>query len=215
MLTNLADFFDGCPLLPVIEIDNADDAPQLAATLAKAGLKVIEITLRTDAALAAVENILEREEVIVGLGSLLEADQFRYARQVGARFAASPGLNEDLLSVAEVEKLPYLPGVYTASDIMLARDLECRFIKFFPAYTNGQPSHFSQLAPIFSDLSFCLTGGIGPENMTEALALPHVAVVGGSWIAPRAMIKAKDWSSIEARAKDAMQRCAASAAQAA
>ena len=215
MLTNLVDFFDGCPLLPVIEIDNADDAPQLAATLAQAGLKVIEITLRTDAALAAVENILEREEVIVGLGSLLEADQFRYARQVGARFAASPGLNEDLLSVAEVEKLPYLPGVYTASDIMLARDLECRFIKFFPAYTNGQPSHFSQLAPIFSDLSFCLTGGIGPENMTEALALPHVAVVGGSWIAPRAMIKAKDWSSIEARAKDAMQRCAASAAQAA
>ena len=176
---------------------------------------MIEITLRTDAALAAVENILEREEVIVGLGSLLEADQFRYARQVGARFAASPGLNEDLLSVAEVEKLPYLPGVYTASDIMLARDLECRFIKFFPAYTNGQPSHFAQLAPIFSDLNFCLTGGIGPDNMAEALALPHVAVVGGSWIAPRELIKAKDWSGIEARAKEAMQRCAASSAQAA
>ncbi|MBF2735098.1 MAG: bifunctional 4-hydroxy-2-oxoglutarate aldolase/2-dehydro-3-deoxy-phosphogluconate aldolase [Betaproteobacteria bacterium AqS2] len=215
MLTNLANFFGGTRLLPVVEIDAAEDAPALAAALARAGIRVIEITLRTDAALVAVERILEREDVIVGLGSLLEADQFRYARQVGARFVASPGLNLDLLSVAEVEKMPYLPGVYSASEIMQARDLECRFIKFFPAYTSGRLSHFSQLTPIFKDLRFCLTGGIDASNLAEALALPHVEAVGGSWLAPRKLIKEKNWEAIEATAKEAMKIAGAERAEAA
>ena len=206
MSHKIKELFTGHPLLPVVEIMEAASGPPLAQALLDGGIKIIEITLRTDAALSAAELIGQREDIIVGIGTILEADQFRYAHQVEAQFAASPGFNMDLLDVAKEEKMPYLPGVFTASEIMLARDLEYEFIKFFPTYTPTGLSPYPQLAPAFPKMQFCLTGGISQDNFDRTLAMQGVIAVGGSWLAPRQLIEAKDFKEITARAKFATDK---------
>ena len=204
MISNAFEIFANQPLLPVVRLSKAEQGVPLALALLDGGIGVMEVTLRTNAALAAVDKITANVEISVGLGTVIEADHFRYAHQVGAQFASSPGLNTDLISVAEEEKLPYLPGVFTASEVMLARDLDCNTLKFFPAYTGNRLNHYMQLALAFPSLHFVLTGGVNGENYLDTLNLLGVASVGGSWIAPEELIQAEDWTQITERAKLAL-----------
>lgn len=192
------------PLLPVVELSDPNKAPPLASALAEGGIKILEITLRTDVALSAAERIAGNDDFLVGLGSLLEADQFRYAAQVGAQFVVSPGLNEDLLGVANEEKIAYLPGVFTPSEIMLARDLDYETLKFFPAYTSVGVLHYPQVASSFPTINFCLTGGVTADNFLPTMDMPGVMAVGGSWLAPKKLIEANDWTGITENARRAV-----------
>ena len=196
MSRRIKEIFAEHQLLPVVEIDTPEKGPPLARALLDGGINIVEITLRTDAALAAVEEIVANEDIMVGLGTLLEADQFRYAHQVGAKFTASPGLNVDLLNVADAEKIPYLPGVFTASEIMLARDLEYETLKYYPAFTPEGKTQYTQLAAGFSQMEFCLTGGVTEANFAEALSMKSVIAVGGTWLAPTRLIQESRWEEI-------------------
>lgn len=204
MSKDFLQIFADNPLLPVVELEQAADAQPLKEALQKAGINIMEITLRTEQAIAAAESITEDDEFLVGLGTLLEADQFRYASQIGVDFVSSPGLNTDLLSVADAEKIAYLPGVFTPSEIMLARDLEYDIMKFFPAYDNQGIQHFPQISASFRNLHFCLTGGISQANFLKTLDMHGVIGVGGSWLAPKKLINAQDWAGITATAKQAV-----------
>ncbi len=201
MAKSFKDLLGDRKLLPIAHIDNAADAPRLAEALLASGIDILEITYRTDAALDAITAITSRMDMTVGLGTVLEADHFQFAGQVGAKFVTSPGLNINLLAMANAEHLTYLPSVFTASEIMLARDLEYDTMKYFPAYTGGILSPYPQLAVAFPNLKFCLTGGIDHTNFVQTLALRGVLAIGGSWLASRQLIRDGNWSEITARAK--------------
>lgn len=205
MSRKLRRIFDDHPVLPVAAVDSAESGPPLAKALREGGISIVEIMLRSDEALAAVERIVASEDIMVGLGTLLEADQFKYAQQVGAKFTTSPGLNLDLLSVADEEHIPYLPGVFTASEIMLARDHDYETLKYFPAFVPDRPrqTQYLQLASAFPQMRFCMTGGIDGGNFMDALAMSNVIAVGGTWIAPRELVAAGDWAQITERARHA------------
>ena len=194
------------PLLPVVEIEDANNAKPLRDAIQEGGINIIEITLRTKDALTAAEQICQDLDFTVGLGTLIEADQFRYASQLGIDFVSSPGLNRDLMSVAEEEKIAYLPGVFTPSEIMEARDFEYSTMKFFPAYSEAGMQHFPQVSAAFRSLHFCLTGGVNDDNFIKTLSMETVVSVGGSWLAPRELIKNKGWASITHRVKEAVTK---------
>lgn len=197
------------PLIPVVEIEDAAHGPMLADALVAGGIKCIEVTLRTEAALEAAELIIRNTAILVGLGTVLEADQLRFAKQIGAKFAVSPGLSEDLVATAEQEKIPYLPGVYTASEAMRARDLYCEVVKFFPAFLAPGVSAFKNISAILPNVKFCLTGGINQDSFSDVLKMKNVIAVGGSWIASREDIRKADWAGITNRAKRASEVLAA------
>ncbi len=161
------------------------------------GLLVLEITLRTASALAAVEAVAKAlPEAIVGVGTLLESADFARARDAGAVFAVSPGLNMDLVDQAASAELAYLPGIQTSSEAMTAYRAGLRCLKFFPARAGGGIYGLQQLAPLYPGLRFCPTGGIGFDDAPDYLAEPNVACVGGSFASPRALIESGDWSAI-------------------
>ncbi|HWK43954.1 MAG TPA: bifunctional 4-hydroxy-2-oxoglutarate aldolase/2-dehydro-3-deoxy-phosphogluconate aldolase [Stellaceae bacterium] len=194
--------FDNTAVIPVLTIERVADAVPLATALAEGGLTVLEITLRTGDALAAIEAIARAlPKVLVGAGTVLRGADVTAARNAGAGFLVSPGLTPDLAAAAIASGLPYLPGTATATEVMAARELSFTFLKFFPAGESGGVGMLKALAPVFAGIQFCPTGGVTPENARDYLALPNVPVVGGSWMAPRDLIVAKDWAAITARAK--------------
>lgn len=192
------------PVIPVITIERAADAVPLARALIKGGLSVIEITLRTEAALAAAAAIVaEVPEAIVGIGTVLSADDLTRAAQTGAAFAISPGQSPELLKAAADGDVPYVPGVQTASDLTACVTAGFDVVKFFPAVPAGGLSALNALSGPFPGVTYCPTGGIGVANAAEWLAHPKVIAVGGSWIAPPADIKQGAWAAIEDRARAA------------
>ncbi len=192
------------PVIPVLTIERIEDAVPLARALVAGGLPVLEITLRTDAALAAALAIEEAvPEAVVGLGTILSPDDVAQAARVGARFGVSPGLTEALVGAAHDAGLPFLPGVATASEAMRAMDLGHRHLKFFPAEPAGGTAALKALGAPLSDLRFCPTGGISPETAPAYLSLANVLCVGGSWLATRAEIAEGAWDSITAKARAA------------
>lgn len=194
--------FELAPVIPVITLTEVGHAVPLARALLTAGLRVLEITIRTPAALPAIEAIArELPEVIVGAGTLLTPDQFTQARNAGARFCVSPGLTPALAEAADDCGLPYLPGVSTTTEIMLAREMGFDTLKFFPAALNGGPAFLKAIYPLFPDVSFCPTGGVGLENLKEFLDLPNVICVGTSSIATQELIEKADWKAIAERAQ--------------
>lgn len=205
MSKSFTHIFTQHPLLPVVELKNAAHAVPLKEALMKAGINILEITLRTEEALAAADSIAGDENFLVGLGTLLEADQFRYASQLGADFVTSPGFNVDLISVASTEKIAYLPGVFTPSEVMLARDLEYETMKFFPAYCNKVIQHYPQLSAAFPNLNFCLTGGLNQDNLLATMDMRGVIACGGSWLAPKELIAAEDWDGVTETAQRAVR----------
>ena len=200
----LLSLLDGQPAIPVQNIDNADDAVPQARALARGGLKVIEITLRTRSALESIRRAAaEVPEAVVGSGTILDAKQFDEAAKAGSKFIVSPGVTLNLLSAAAGSEVPLLPGAITPGEIMTAREAGLDFLKFFPAEQAGGAAFLKSLASPFAGIRFCPTGGVSQKNVQDYLSLPNVICVGGSWVAPDEMLKAKDWAGIEALAREA------------
>jgi 2-dehydro-3-deoxyphosphogluconate aldolase/(4S)-4-hydroxy-2-oxoglutarate aldolase len=191
------------PVIPVLVIEDAGLAPPLAEALVAGGLPVLEVTLRTPAALEAIRAMAEVPGAEVGAGTVLTAGDLAAARQAGAGFAVSPGATPALLDAAEAEGLPLLPGAATASEAMalLARGHD--LAKFFPAAPLGGAAALAALAGPLPQMAWCPTGGINAASAPDYLALPNVLCVGGSWVAPRAMLEARDWAGIEELARAA------------
>ncbi len=191
-------------VIPVIRIADAAKAVPLARALARGGLPLIEITLRTDAALEAIRRAsAEVPEARVGAGTILSPDQFDAAAQAGACFIVSPGVTPALLKHAESSEVPFLPGATTASEVMAARDAGLTFLKFFPAEQAGGAAFLKALSAPIPGMVFCPTGGVSPGNAGDYLSLPNIACVGGSWVAPDGAVEAGDWDRIETLARAA------------
>jgi 2-dehydro-3-deoxyphosphogluconate aldolase/(4S)-4-hydroxy-2-oxoglutarate aldolase len=192
---------DRAPVIPVLVIDRVEDARPIAEALVAGGLPVLEVTLRTPAALEAIREMSRVPGAIVGAGTVLDPAQLDAALGAGAAFVVSPGLTEPLGRAAAETGVPFLPGTANAGDIMRARDLGFSRLKFFPAMTAGGLPALKALAGVFGGVRFCPTGGITQENAAEWLALPAVGCVGGTWLAPRG--ETPDPAAIRARAEAA------------
>ena len=182
----------------MLTIERVADAVPLARALVKGGLPVLEITLRTPVALDALRAMADEvPDAILGAGTVLNAGQLDQACRAGARFLVSPGCTPDLARHARVSGLPFLPGVQTVSEAMALSDLGFRLMKFFPTDQAGGVGWLKAVAAPLAGLSFCPTGGIGADTAPTYLALPNVACVGSSWVAPRDAVAAGDWQEVE------------------
>jgi 2-dehydro-3-deoxyphosphogluconate aldolase/(4S)-4-hydroxy-2-oxoglutarate aldolase len=194
----------GQPVIPVLKIDDASNAVPLARALARGGLPVIEITMRTPGALEAIRRAAaEVPEAVVGAGTILNAAQFEQAAKAGSRFIVSPGATREVFAAARDSAVPLLPGAITPSEMMAALEEGLDFLKFFPAEQAGGAAFLKSLASPFAGLRFCPTGGVTAKNATDYLSLPNVICVGGSWVAPDDAVKSGDWTLIEKLARDA------------
>ncbi|MFZ1642526.1 MAG: bifunctional 4-hydroxy-2-oxoglutarate aldolase/2-dehydro-3-deoxy-phosphogluconate aldolase [Candidatus Contendobacter sp.] len=192
------------PVIPVIVIEDLAHAVPLARALVAGGVRVLEVTLRTPVALAAIRAMArEVPEAIVGVGTLTRPEDFTEARDAGARFGVSPGLTPALIEAAWESGLPLLPGVMTPSDVIAARLAGFRELKLFPARQAGGIGMLQALAGPFPDVTFCPTGGITVETAPDFLALPNVACVGGSWLTPKTALATGDWGTVTALARQA------------
>lgn len=190
------------PVIPVIVLQREADAVPLAQALVEGGVRVLEVTLRTPVALRAIEQIARAvPEAIVGAGTVRSAADAQAAAAAGCRFAVSPGYTASVSQACRALGLPLLPGVATASEIMHAQEGGHGFLKFFPASAAGGVPMLKALAGPFPDVVFCPTGGIGPDNARDYLALPNVRVCGGSWLTPADAVAAGDWARIRALAQ--------------
>jgi 2-dehydro-3-deoxyphosphogluconate aldolase/(4S)-4-hydroxy-2-oxoglutarate aldolase len=185
------------PVIPVIVIERAEQALPLAQALVRGGLRVLEVTLRTPAALAAMRVMAQVEGAIVGAGTVLTAMQFDEAIEAGAQFVVSPGLTDTLAQAAKTRSVPLLPGTATASEVMRAREAGLRHLKFFPAESSGGIASLKGLGSVFPDVLFCPTGGITEASAPSYLALKNVACVGGSWVTPADALASGDWGRVE------------------
>lgn len=191
------EIFARAPVIPVVTIADPAAAVPLARALLEGGLPVIEVTLRTPAALEALSRIAqELPDALPGAGTICDPEQYRQARTAGARFAVSPGLTPALFEAGRTGEVPLLPGVATASEIMAAREAGYRLLKFFPAEPAGGAAALKAFAGPFPDVRFCPTGGITLASAPGYLALSNVLCVGGSWMVPKAAIESGDWDEI-------------------
>jgi 2-dehydro-3-deoxyphosphogluconate aldolase / (4S)-4-hydroxy-2-oxoglutarate aldolase len=196
--------FRGACVIPVLTIEREQDAVPLARALMEGGLRLIEVTLRTPAAPAAIASIVrELPQIIVGAGTVQRPADVVQACAAGARFLVSPGMTPELAAAALATELPYLPGVATPTEVMVARDLGISFIKLFPAEAVGGLALLRALAPVFAGVAFCPTGGIDERSASEYLALPNVPMIGGSWMAPKEAVAAGDWARVRRLAERA------------
>ncbi len=191
------------PVIPVLVIEDASTARPLAEALVRGGLPVLEVTLRTDAALAAISEMARVEGGVVGAGTLLTPADMKAAKEAGALFGVTPGTTDALIDAARAESLPLLPGAATASEAMCLLEKGYTVQKFFPAEPAGGAKYLKSLSAPLPQIRFCPTGGIGLGNAADYLSLPNVLCVGGSWIAPPEMLRAGDWDAIADLAREA------------
>ncbi|WP_372780083.1 bifunctional 4-hydroxy-2-oxoglutarate aldolase/2-dehydro-3-deoxy-phosphogluconate aldolase [Litorivivens sp.] len=192
------------PVIPVIVIDDPDQAVPLATALYRGGLKVLEVTLRTEYGLQAIADIGQAlPDAVVGAGTVITPDDVKNARQAGARFLVSPGCTPRLLASAQAEDIALLPGVNTPSEAMLLLEQGLRHLKFFPAEAAGGVAMLKSIAGPLPQLRFCPTGGINPQNAASYLDLPNVACVGGTWMLDKRAIAAGDWDTVERLSREA------------
>jgi len=194
-------------IVAVLVVDDADDAIPLAQALSDGGVSAIELTLRTPAALDAIRSIRDNfPQMLLGAGTVLTPEQASQAKQAGADFAVSPGLNPRVVDHAQEIDLPFYPGVMTPSEIEKALEMDCRLLKFFPAEPCGGIKAISTIAAPYRHLgiSFIPLGGLGLSNLADYLSSDLIAAVGGSWLAKRDDISRKNWKSIQENARAAM-----------
>lgn len=197
--------FKAARVIPVITIDRVEDAVPLARALVAGGVRTLEITLRTAAALEAAKAIIAGvPDAIVGMGTVLNSSDLAQAASIGAKFSLSPGATPELLEAASRSEVPFVPGIATASELMAALAHGFGVCKFFPAQQAGGIPALRALAGPFPQARFCPTGGIGQGNAAEWLAEPNVVAVGGSWICPTADIKAGNWDNVTELARRVM-----------
>lgn len=192
------------PVIPVLTIEKLEHAVPLARALSTGGLRVLEVTLRTSAALPAIEAMRKAvPEAVVGVGTLAKPDDFTQSARAGAQFGVSPGLTQALAQAARGVDFPLLPGIMTPSELIAGLGWGFTTFKLFPAQQAGGIGMLKAMGAPFPDVVFCPTGGITRATAPEFLALPNVACVGGSWVAPNDLIRAGDWQGIEMLARDA------------
>jgi 2-dehydro-3-deoxyphosphogluconate aldolase/(4S)-4-hydroxy-2-oxoglutarate aldolase len=200
----LLEIMRASPVIPVIAIDDINHAVPLAKALVAGGIRVLEVTLRTEHGLPAIRAIAEQvPQAIVGVGTLTQPDEFAAARDAGAVFGVSPGLTPSLIQAARTSGLPLLPGVMTPSEVMTAREAGFRQLKLFPAVPAGGVGMLNAIAGPLPDMMFCPTGGISQETAAQFLACNNVTCVGGSWLTPKDALQAGDWTRITALARAA------------
>ncbi|RFU37701.1 bifunctional 4-hydroxy-2-oxoglutarate aldolase/2-dehydro-3-deoxy-phosphogluconate aldolase [Actinomadura logoneensis] len=201
---NAHELLDLAPVVPVVVLDDADAAVPLARALVAGGLRAIEVTLRTPAALAAIERIAaEVPDAVVGAGTVVEPSDAERSLRAGAEFLVSPGCTPALRDAMTATGLPFLPGVSSASEAMALLEHGITAMKFFPAEAAGGVPFLKALGGPLPRVRFCPTGGITPESAPRYLALPNVGCVGGSWLTPADAVRAGDWDRVESLAKQA------------
>jgi 2-dehydro-3-deoxyphosphogluconate aldolase/(4S)-4-hydroxy-2-oxoglutarate aldolase len=199
------DVLNAGPVMPVMVIQNLDDAVPLAKALVAGGIRVLEITLRTPIALEAIKLISQQVEgAIVGAGTITTPEQLKAAEDAGAVFAISPGLTPTLLAAAKAGNIALIPGISSLSELMLGMEYGLDHFKFFPAEAAGGIPMLKSIAGPIPSATFCPTGGISPENYNAYLKLGNVACVGGSWLVPADAVKDKNWDKVTALAKQAI-----------
>jgi 2-dehydro-3-deoxyphosphogluconate aldolase / (4S)-4-hydroxy-2-oxoglutarate aldolase len=199
------DVMNDAPVIPVIVLTDVAHAVAMANALVAGGIRMLEVTLRTPAALVCIEAIAnEVPEAIVGAGTVRSAQDAQAAARAGARFAVSPGYTAAVGRACRELNLPLLPGVSTGSEIMAAREDGFDALKFFPAVAAGGIAMLKAWDGPFGDVKFCPTGGINPVNARDFLALPNVVCVGGSWLTPAEVVARGDWKHMTQLAKDAV-----------
>ncbi|MBP0456154.1 bifunctional 4-hydroxy-2-oxoglutarate aldolase/2-dehydro-3-deoxy-phosphogluconate aldolase [Streptomyces montanisoli] len=195
---------DLAPVIPVVVLKDAQGAVPLARALVAGGLPAIEVTLRTPAALGAIEAIAaEVPEAVVGAGTVLTPEAVTESVAAGARFLVSPGWTDRLLTAMEVSGVPFLPGVSTTSEVVALLERGVTEMKFFPAEAAGGIPYLKSLGSPLPRARFCPTGGITAESAPRYLALPNVSCVGGTWMVPQDAVEAGDWDRVEALAREA------------
>ena len=204
-MKSIRDIIPVSSIIPVCTIDDPDRAVPLARTLQDCGIHIIEITLRTERAFTAANNVLnDCPDMCAGIGTITSAEQLQRAKETGAQFCVSPGLSERLVRTAQQLEMPYLPGVSTVSEVMAARELGLNHLKFFPAEAAGGVKTLGIFRELFPDTLFCPTGGINEDNHADYLRMENVFCVGGSWPATRERIEAGDWEGIKSRIRSVM-----------
>ncbi len=192
------------PVIPVMVINQLEQAVPLARALVAGGLKVLEITLRTPVALEAIRSIkAEVPDAIVGAGTIINTQTLQQALNAGAEFIVSPGVTDEMLEAALASGVPILPGVVTPSEVMRLLEKGITAMKFFPAEAAGGIPMLKSIGGPLPQVTFCPTGGVTPKNAPDYLALNNVACVGGSWMAPAELVDAGNWAEITRRASEA------------
>ena len=191
------------PVVPVLVIDDLAHARPLAEALVRGGLPALEVTLRTPVALEAIREMAEVEGGVVGAGTLLSPEDVRAAKEAGAQFGVSPGATDRLLDACEAENLPTLPGAATATEVMSLLERGYTVQKFFPAEAAGGAPALKSIGAPLPQVKFCPTGGVSLSNAPDYLGLSNTLCVGGSWVAPKAMMQAGDWDGITKLAREA------------
>lgn len=205
-MIKIADIVQLGPVIPVLAFDTAEQGEHVSRALHTGGVKVLEITLRTAAGLAAIECASQlADDIVVGVGTITKPEQCAQAKKAGAQFAVSPGLSKDLHLAAQDAGLPLLPGVMTPSDLIQAIELGYDIVKFFPAQQAGGVAMLQAFYGPFPNLRFCPTGGITAETALNFLAQPNVVCVGGSWLTPKQSVVSQDWAEITRLAQIASQ----------
>lgn len=193
------------PVVPLVQADDPDIALKTVAALQAGGLSVIEVVLRTDAAMDCLEAIEKvAPDAIVGAGTVLSVEQAEEAVRRGAKFIVSPGLNEDVVKFCQTQKLDVFPGVVTPSEVQRAWNLGLRIVKFFPAGLSGGIPMLKALSSVFRDIQFMPTGGVSAANLKEFLQVPSVIACGGSWLTPQMDIDAGNFQAITELAREAV-----------
>lgn len=193
------------PIVPVIALEKEEDALPLAQALLEGGIGLMEITLRTEAGLNAIEIIAKNmPEMAVGAGTVINADSFKRAVDQGAGFVFSPGISKELIHSSLDLEVTLIPGVATASEVMLAYNKGFEHCKLFPATVAGGTEALKAFSGPFASMHFCPTGGVNLHNMNDFLALPNVSCVGGSWIVPKEVIREKNFAKITELCKEAL-----------
>ncbi|NUT97681.1 MAG: bifunctional 4-hydroxy-2-oxoglutarate aldolase/2-dehydro-3-deoxy-phosphogluconate aldolase [Saccharothrix sp.] len=203
-MTTSKDLLELSPVIPVVVLDDAAHAVPLAQALLRGGIRVIELTLRTPAALPAIEAIAaEVPDIVLGAGTVTAPEHAEQALKAGASFLVTPGSTDRVLDAVEDTGLPFLPGAATVSEAMKLAERGLTALKFFPAEAAGGADYLKSIGGPLPGLRFCPTGGITPETAPKYLALPNVGCVGGSWLTPKDALATGDWARIESLAKAA------------
>lgn len=205
MTISLKDIVEIAPVVPVMVVDDLEDAVPLATALYNGGLKVLEITLRTPVALDAIRAMVAAlpEDAVVGSGTVITPEDLKASVDAGAKFMVSPGTTPELVAAAKACSVPLLPGVATPSEAMNLYTQGFHYLKFFPAEAAGGVPMLKSIGGPLPQITFCPTGGIDANKALSYLALPNVKCVGGTWMAPKSLVASKNWNEIERLAKEA------------
>ena len=206
MTDKITPVLEATPVVPLVQSDNPETALKISKALIEGGLTVLEVVLRTDAAMDCMEHLAkELPDAHIGAGTVVTPDQAREVIARGASFVVSPGLDAEVVKICQDAGVPILPGIATATELTQAYNLGLRTVKFFPAGLAGGPKMLKAFASVFQDVRFMPTGGVSAANLPQFLEIPAVLACGGSWLTPKDAIAAGDFAAITAIAKEAVK----------